>query len=45
MLYYKENIYSAPLEMEELAIKTYYEKKHIADGRTINYLRFKFADK
>jgi len=42
LLYYKENIYSAPLEMDELAIKTYYEKKHIADGRTINYLRFQF---
>ena len=41
-LYYKENIYSAPLEMEELAIKTFYEKQHIANGRTINYLRFKF---
>ena len=42
ILYYKENIYSEPLEMEELSIKTYYEKQHIADGRTINYLRFKF---
>ena len=30
-LYYKENIYAAPLEMEELAIKTYYEKQHIAN--------------
>ncbi|MCW3124968.1 MAG: tRNA ((7)-)-methyltransferase [Bacteroidetes bacterium] len=40
--YYKENIYSEPLEMEELSIKTYYEKQHIANGRTINYLRFKF---
>ena len=40
-LYYKENIYAAPLEMEELAIKTYYEKQHIANGRTINYLRFR----
>jgi len=40
-LYYKENIYATPLDMEELAIKTYYEKQHIADGRTINYLRFK----
>jgi tRNA (guanine-N7-)-methyltransferase len=41
-LYYKENIYAAPLEMEELAIKTYYEKQHIAGGRTINYLRFRY---
>lgn len=42
LLYYREDIYSAPLDMEELSIKTYYEKRHIADGRTINYLRFKF---
>ena len=41
-LYYRENIYAAPLEMEELSIKTFYEKQHIAKGRTINYLRFKF---
>jgi tRNA (guanine-N7-)-methyltransferase len=41
-LYYRENIYAAPLETEELAIKTFYEKQHIADGRTINYLRFRF---
>ena len=39
-LYYRENIYSAPLESEELEIKTYYEKKHLEDGRTINYLSF-----
>ena len=40
MLYYKEDIYSAPLEFEELEIKTYYERQHLADGRTINYLAF-----
>jgi tRNA (guanine-N7-)-methyltransferase len=39
--YYKENIYSSPLDFEELEIKTYYEKKHLEDGRTINYLAFK----
>ncbi len=39
--YYKENIYASPLEFEELEIKTYYEKKHLEDGRTINYLAFK----
>ena len=42
ILYYKENIYAEPLDMEELSIKTFYEKQHIADGRTINYLRFRF---
>ena len=41
-LYYRENIYATLLEMEELSIKTFYEKQHIADGRTINYLRFRF---
>jgi len=41
LLYYKENIYAEPLEMEELAIKTFYEKQHIAAGRSINFLRFR----
>jgi tRNA (guanine-N7-)-methyltransferase len=41
LLYYKENIYATPLDIEELSIKTYYEKQHIADGRTINFLRFR----
>lgn len=39
-LYCREDIYSAPLELEELEIKTYYEKKHLDEGRTINYLSF-----
>jgi len=43
-LYYRENIYASPLEMEELSIKTFYEKQHLADGRTINYLRFRNND-
>jgi tRNA (guanine-N7-)-methyltransferase len=42
ILYYKEDIYSAELDIEELAIKTFYEKQHIAAGRTIHYLRFRF---
>lgn len=42
LLYYKENIYAQPLTFEELAIKTFYEKQHLAAGRTINYLRFGF---
>lgn len=40
MLYYKENIYASPLDFEELNIQTYYEKSHLANGRTINYLKF-----
>jgi len=42
MVYYKENIYSSPLEFEELDIKTYYERQHLDQGRTINYLAFQF---
>ena len=41
ILYSKENIYSAPLEFEELNIQTYYEKSHLAKGRTINYIKFR----
>ncbi len=40
LVYYKEDIYAAPLEFEELAIQTYYEKSHLANGRKINYLKF-----
>lgn len=42
LLYDREDIYASPLEMEELSIKTFYEKQHIANGRTINYLRFRY---
>lgn len=38
--YYREDIYAAPLEFEELGIQTYYEKSHLANGRKINYLKF-----
>lgn len=40
LLYYKENIYAAPLDFEELNIQTFYEKSHLASGRTINFLKF-----
>lgn len=39
-LYYKEDIYASALDFEELNIQTYYEKSHLANGRTINYLKF-----
>ena len=35
------DIYAGPLEFPELEHKTYYEKKHLAEGRKIKYLRFK----
>lgn len=40
LVYCKENIYASHLGFEELNIQTYYEKNHLAEGRTINYLRF-----
>lgn len=39
-LYCKEDIYASSLDFEELNIQTYYEKSHLAKGRTINYLKF-----
>jgi len=42
VLYYKEDIYAADLDFEDLSIQTFYERQHLAMGRTINYLRFGF---
>ena len=41
VLYANPDIYSYRLDFPELEHKTYYEKKHLAEGRTIKYLRFK----
>lgn len=40
LVYYKEDIYSAPLDFDFLEVKTFYEKQFLAQGKTINYLRF-----
>lgn len=40
VLYANPDIYSDKLDFPELEHKTYYEKKHLADGRTIKYVRF-----
>jgi len=40
ILYYNDDIYSKPLEFSELQHKTYYEKMHLAKGKTIKYIRF-----
>lgn len=40
LLYHDDDIYNKPLPMPELDLKTYYEKKHLAIGRTIKYVRF-----
>jgi len=42
LVYYKEDIYSAPLAFDFLEVKTYYEKQFLAQGKSINYLQFKF---
>jgi tRNA (guanine-N7-)-methyltransferase len=41
VLYANPDIYKGPLDFKELEHKTYYEKKHLAEGRKIKYLRFK----
>jgi len=36
-----EDIYSLPeLPQSDLVFKTYYEKKHLADSKTIKYIQF-----
>jgi len=40
LLYAHSDIYSIPLPYSELEHKTYYERKHLADGRKIKYIRF-----
>jgi len=39
-----DNIYAGALPLPELAIKTYYERMHLAEGRTIKYLRFRIVE-
>ncbi len=40
LLYHDDDIYAKPLPMPELEFKTFYEKQHLAVGRTIKYVRF-----
>jgi tRNA (guanine-N7-)-methyltransferase len=35
-----DNIYSHPLPMPELDLKTFYEHMHLEDGRTIKFVKF-----
>ncbi len=39
ILYINRDIYSGPLYLPELEIKTYYENMHLAKGKTIKYLQ------
>ena len=38
--YKNHDIYASELEYKELAIKTYYEKSHLEDGRIIKYVKY-----
>ncbi len=40
ILYHHPDIYSAPLVFPELSLKTYYERMHLSEGKTIKYIRF-----
>jgi tRNA (guanine-N7-)-methyltransferase len=37
-----EDLYNSDFANEVLSIKTYYEKKYLANEKTINYLKFSF---
>lgn len=41
MIYHSDNIYAKELHRPELEIKTYYEGMHLAEGKTIKYVKFK----
>ena len=40
LIYQDTDIYSKPLYLPEFEIKTYYEKMHLADKKTIKYIQF-----
>lgn len=39
ILYQDDDIYAKPLPLPELELKTYYERLHLGEGKTIKYLR------
>ena len=41
LAYSDDDIYAKPLPLPELDLKTYYEKMHLAEGRTIKYVRWR----
>ena len=43
ILYQDDDIYSKPLPMPELELKTYYERMHLDEGKTIKYVRFRLG--
>ncbi len=44
LLFHENDIYSKPLIMEELELKTYYEKMHLANEKKIKYVRMQLKD-
>jgi len=43
IIYHNDNIYAEELAYPELEYKTYYEFQHLADSRTIKYIRFRLV--
>ena len=41
ILYHDDDIYAKPLPIPELEIKTFYEKMHLAESKTIKYIQFR----
>lgn len=40
IIMHTEDLYAQPMTDDILSVKTFYEKKHLAQGRTIKYIRF-----
>jgi tRNA (guanine-N7-)-methyltransferase len=40
LIYHNNNIYAGELVDDRLSIKTFYESKHLADNRTIKYIKY-----
>jgi len=43
LLYTDDDIYAKPLPLPELEIKTYYERMHLAEQKTIKYVQFRLS--
>ena len=41
LLYHNDDIYASELYIKELEYKTYYERMHLANGKTIKYIEYK----
>lgn len=44
LFYQNDDIYASELVMDELHVKTHYEKMHLQKGLKIKFLRFRFTD-